>query len=353
MYFYDFYGSSKRMDKIPKTCLWWGLTWTLRWSFLLELLVLFWAITPLNWCLQHDIFNSTYKIPVRGKLLFQTEFQCSKLVKSSIISQWQWHFPCGGILENHYLRFSLLFFGRSTCWYLQAYQMTPQKINMFYTFNTSSFGHTLSYVNDCSKLRDCKLHFVTSIVHNFAIYDFYSLICSPTLKMVQKWMPCFSNNIKMEWVCTNYILNPKYCIHCWFLENSITNTKSLVLYVATRTTASRGLGQGSGDKGERKHIFDKNNQTNSKCSKMQYKIAIQLNWEPAKFMPLIKAKHDDFIASLELMDCQIYHKTSTINWSKITKVIMWDGNSPHLRNEQTCKDKWVIYDNFKTIHHYM
>jgi hypothetical protein len=111
--------------------------------------------------------------------------------------------------------------------------------------------------------RDCKLHFVTSIVHNFAIYDFYSLICSPTLKMVQKWMPCFSNNIKMEWVCTNYTLNPKYCIHCWFLENSITNTKSLVLYVATRTTASRGQGQGSRDKGERKHIFDKNNQTNS------------------------------------------------------------------------------------------
>jgi hypothetical protein len=60
------------------------------------------------------------------------------------------------------------------------------KINMFYTFNTSSFDHTSSYVNDYSKLRDCKLHFVTSIVQNFAIYDFYSLICSPTLKMDAK-----------------------------------------------------------------------------------------------------------------------------------------------------------------------
>jgi hypothetical protein len=60
------------------------------------------------------------------------------------------------------------------------------KINIFYTFNTSSFGHKLNYVNDYSKLRDCKLHFVTSIIQNFAIYDFYSLICSPTLKMDAK-----------------------------------------------------------------------------------------------------------------------------------------------------------------------
>jgi hypothetical protein len=58
--------------------------------------------------------------------------------------------------------------------------MTPK------TLNTSSFGHTWRYVNDYSKLRDCKLQFVTSIVQNFAIYYFYSLICSPTLKMGAK-----------------------------------------------------------------------------------------------------------------------------------------------------------------------
>lgn len=96
--------------QIPKTCLWWGLTLTLRWSLLLELLVLIWAITPLNWCLQHDIFNSTYKIPITGKLFFQIEFQCSKLVKRSIILQWQWDFPCGGILESLYPRFWNFFF---------------------------------------------------------------------------------------------------------------------------------------------------------------------------------------------------------------------------------------------------
>ncbi len=80
----------------------------------------------------------------------------------------------------------------------------------------------------------------------------------------------------------------------------------------------------------------------------------QANWEHDKVSTLIKTKWDEHITILYKVDPWDQFQIVITKWKTVFVIIMNVGNSQHMKNDPTYKDKWgAISREFKKIFYHV